>query len=240
MTWSPSDEELETPQAPNDMLLKFLTWLKTPHMQNSEESSRDPVIHDLALLLLSNVTGKSSVFQTQLSVTLHELTRNREILDILRKFSLEISYKSILHLYESWEKHDFEINDLCPENFAENISGIGILDNDDFCEDTLTGADTSHRTNVMFVQPESLEVSLPDADRDIQPLSTTSTSPEDLKRLCMKQHVIQPYTTVKHGQPAPLPEIDIRCQNIDVQRRCCVIHALVHLADDQEIIPTDE
>lgn len=237
MAWPPSVEELETPQAPDDMLLKFLTWLKTPHMQNFEECSRDPVIHALASLLLSYVTGKSSVFQTQLSVTLHGLTRSREILDILRKFSLGISYKSILHLYESWAKHDLEINYLCPEKLAENIPGIGILDNDDFCEDTLTGADTSHRTNVMFVQPENLEVSLPDADRDIRPLPTSS---EDLKRLCMKQHVIQPYKTVKRGQPAPRPEIDIRCQNTDVQRQRGVIHALVRLADDQENIPADE
>ena len=240
MACPPSVEELETPQAPNDMLLKFLTWLRTPHMQNFEESSRDPLIHALASLLLSYITGKSSVFQTQLSVTLHVLTRSREILDILRKFSLGISYKSILHLYESWAKHDLEINDLCPEKLAENIPGIGILDNDDFCEETLTGADTSHCTDVMFVQPENLEVSLPDADRDSRPLPTTSTSSEDLKCLCMKQQFIQPYKTVKRGQPAPRPEIDIRCQNTDVQRQRGVIHALVRLADDQENIPADE
>ena len=28
------------------------------------------------------------------------------------------------------------------------------MDNDDFQNDTLTGAETSHRTNIMFVQPE--------------------------------------------------------------------------------------
>lgn len=90
-------------------------------------------------------------FQTQLSVTLHGLTRSREILHILRKFSLGISYKFILHLYESWAKHDLLINDTYPEKLVGNIPGIGILDNDDFCKETLTGADMSHRTSVMFV-----------------------------------------------------------------------------------------
>jgi len=237
MAWPPSVEELETPQAPNDMLLKFLTWLKTPQKQNFEESSRDPVVHAFASLLLSYITGKSSAFQTQLSVTLHGLTRSREILDILKKFSLGISYKSVLQLYDSWAKHDLEKNDVCPVELAENIPGIGILDNDDFCEDTLTGADTSHRTNVMFVQPQNLEVTLPDAERDMRPLPTSS---EDLKRLCLEQHVVQPYKTVKRGQPAPRPEIDISCQNTDVQRQRGVIHALVRRADDQANMPADE
>lgn len=50
----------------------------------------------------------------------------------------------------------------------------------------------------MFVQPEDLEVSLPDAERDMQPLPKSS---EDLKHLCLEQHVVQSYETVKRGQP---------------------------------------
>lgn len=50
----------------------------------------------------------------------------------------------------------------------------------------------------MFVQPEDLEVSLPDAERDMRPLPTSS---EDLKCLCLEQHVVQPNKTVKRGQP---------------------------------------
>ena len=71
MAWSPSVEELETPQASNGILLKFLTWLKTPQKQSFEESSRDPVVHAFSSMLMSYITGKSSAFQTQLSVTLH-------------------------------------------------------------------------------------------------------------------------------------------------------------------------
>ena len=34
---------------------------------------------------------------------------------------------------------------------TDGFPGTAILDNDDFQDDTLTGADTSHCTNVMFV-----------------------------------------------------------------------------------------
>ena len=149
-------------------------------------------------------------------MTLHGLTRSREILDILRKFSLGISYKDILHLYASWAKNHLEKNDICPEELAENTPGIGILDNDDFCKDTLTGGNTSHRTNVMFVQPEDLEMMVTDTDTNTQPLPANS---QDLKRLCMDHHLVEPNETVKRGQLTPRLEIDITCQNTRVQRK---------------------
>ena len=45
-------------------------------------------------------------------------------------------------------------NDGFPEELAEYLPGVAIMDNDDFQDDKLTGAETSHRTNIMFVQPE--------------------------------------------------------------------------------------
>ena len=45
-------------------------------------------------------------------------------------------------------------NDGCPEELAEYLPGVAIMDTDDFQDNTLTGAETAHQTNVMFVQPE--------------------------------------------------------------------------------------
>ena len=39
----------------------------------------------------------------------------------------------------------------CPNEIAENIPGVIVVDNDDFRNDALTGGDTSHRTNLMYV-----------------------------------------------------------------------------------------
>ena len=44
--------------------------------------------------------------------------------------------------------------DDCPRDIAEGKPGIGILDNDNFKEDTLTGKETSHCTNYMLIQKE--------------------------------------------------------------------------------------
>ena len=76
-------------------------------------------------------------------MTVHGLTRSREIIDLLKKFSLGISYQNVLNLYATWTKHDMEKNDGCPEELAEYLSGAAIMDNDDFQDDTLTGAETS-------------------------------------------------------------------------------------------------
>ena len=52
--------------------------------------------------------------------------------------------------------HAIRANPVCPDELIEGYPATGILANDDFQDDTLTGAETSHRTNVMFVQPDNL------------------------------------------------------------------------------------
>ena len=101
------------------------------------------------------MSGIRTPFQVKLSVTMYGLTRSRETVDLLNRFTFGISYKEVLHLYDAWAKHDITANNICPAELAQDIPGAAIMDNDDFSDDTLTGANTSHRTNVMFVQSES-------------------------------------------------------------------------------------
>ena len=56
----------------------------------------------------------------------------------------------------SYAKHDITENNICPAELYQDTPGAAIMDTDDFSDDALTGANTSHRTNVMFVQPENI------------------------------------------------------------------------------------
>ena len=111
----------------------------------------DPEIVALSSLLFSVITGKRTSFQAKLLTTLHGLTRCREIIDLMKKFSLGICMTCGLNLRSTGTPSAH------PEELAEGLPGTGILDNDDFQDDTLTGANTSHHTNVMFVQPEDIQ-----------------------------------------------------------------------------------
>lgn len=98
MPWPPRVVDLEDIEEPHVLLRKFLTWLKDPGVQNFTEACDDPDIVALSSLLFSLITGNRTTFQTCLSVTLHGLTRSREISDILKKFGLGISYSDTLRL----------------------------------------------------------------------------------------------------------------------------------------------
>ena len=71
----------------------------------------------------------------------------------------------MLALYEACAVHDITSNTACPDELADGFPGTSIMDNDDFQDDTLTGADTSHRTNVMFVQPDDVVALHSEEDR---------------------------------------------------------------------------
>ena len=93
--------------------------------------------------------------QQNLSMTIHGLSRSRKIIDLMKKFVLGISYQYVLDLYAAWSKCELETDDGCPEEIASNVPGSAILDNDDFQDDSMTGADTSHQKIVMFIQLEN-------------------------------------------------------------------------------------
>ena len=190
--WPPHVEELEQDERPNDLLRKLLTWLKNPSDNDFNENCQDPEVMALSLLLFSFITGKHAPLKINVSMTIHGLTRNREIIDLLKRFSLGISYQDVLNLYATWTKYELEKNNGCPADLLENVPGVAVMDNDDFQYDTLTGAETSHRTNVMFVQPEDIVVeNVGKEDRT----KLTLAKPMEIKELAAEQHKI--YKTAK-------------------------------------------
>lgn len=230
ITWPPHIEELEEFSEENDLLKKFLIWLKFPPRSNYEDNILDPSVQAIASILLSYITGKRGSFQTKLSVTLHGLTRSREIVDILNKFSLGISYYDVHTLYSAWTKNELEKNSICPGELASGMPGVAIMDNDDFCDDTLTGENTSHRTNVMFVQAESLENMNNSTSQQVESLSRASDV--ELRSMCLMQHQIEPYKTKKRGVPAVRCPVEIENADTQLQAKRGTVHALLRLSDD--------
>ena len=103
------------------------------------------------------------------------------------------------------------------------------MDNDDFQDDTLTGAETSQRTNVMFVQPEDTADKV-NEDRE----EVTLTKPFEIKKIAAEQHKIKTYKTAKRGIPSVRPEFDVNAEtkHHQLQQVSGMIHSLACLDHD--------
>ena len=76
------------------------------------------------------------------------------MVDTDERLGFGIHYTKLLFLIDTWALQDLQSKDECPRDIASDRPAIGVLDNDDFQEDTLTGKGTSHRTNYMLLQKE--------------------------------------------------------------------------------------
>ena len=96
------------------------------------------------------------------------------------------------------------------------------MDNDDFQDDTLTGAETSHRTNVMFVQPEDT-VDKVSEDRE----KLTLAKPFEIKKL-LQSNIKSKHITAKLGIPSVRPEFDVNAEtkHHQLQQVSGIIHSL--------------
>ena len=104
-----------------------------------------------------------------------------------------ISYKDVSDLYETWAKQDEECGS-CLFEIAYDLPRTAVMDNDDFKDYTLTGANTSHCT-VMFVQPEN------QAWFDLENHRPALVNQKDLKIISDQQDKVRPYKTIKKGVP---------------------------------------
>ena len=230
MPWPPSVEELEAEEEPDPLLTKFVIWL-----QNASEKTfeTDPQILALTSLLKSYITGRRSTFKTKLSCTLHGLTKSREIVDLMKKFGIGISYQDVKDLYATWTNHEIK-HGCCPKELASNYLATAIMDNDDFKDDTLTGADTSHRTNVMFVQKEELKETNNHSNRPVL------TKHHQLKSIAEELNKIIPYKTIVKGVPLVRQEFDITPSNTMSIRLEEMIHTVTRIDQDYCSIPANQ
>jgi len=234
--WLPYIHELEREEDLSELLLKLLTWLKHPNKSAIDDS---PSVRSIASILTSYITGKRTAFEINLSVLLHGLTKSREIVDIMHKDGLGISYNDVLMLRDFWVVNDLKCSSDCPFELAEGKPAIAIVDNDDFKSDTLTGAGQSHRTNVMFVQPESFDTELPSENHEDRPVpgaNFASNLSTTLKELGSEMQKVNPYKTAKRGEPPlrkPPADQSTPPPDTSVQRIRGVIHALARAQDER-------
>ena len=138
-----------------------------------------------------------------MSVMLHGLTKSREIIDVMNKDGLGISYNDVLRLRDFWVTTDLKHSLNCPFELAEGKPAVAIVDNDDFKSDTLTGADQPHRTYVMYVQPESFN-SEPLESHETHPVPSAilaSSLSASVRTLGSEMQKIDPYKTIKRREP---------------------------------------
>ena len=137
LPWPPYIHELERNENLSDLLVKLITWLKCPSMCAVDDS---PVVRSIASLLTSYITGKRTAFKVNISVMLHGLAKSREVVDIMHKAGLGISYNDVLMLRDFWVVNDLKCSLNCPFELAIGKPAVAIVDNDDFKSDTLTEA----------------------------------------------------------------------------------------------------
>ena len=228
--WPPYVFELEKKEDLNGLLLKLITWLKHP---SKSEVDDNPSVWTIGSILTSYITGKRTSFEVNLSVLLHGLTKSREIVDLLHKDGLGISYNDVLMLRDFWVFSDLKSTPNCPSELAFGKPAIAVVDNDDFKSDTLTGAGQAHRTNVMFVQPETFDE--PSENQEDRTLMTPQFLSTSLKEIGSDmQHTI-PYKTVKRGEPSIRERVadNNPPEDTSLHRGRGVIHALARAKDDR-------
>ena len=193
MPWHPSIANL-CAEAPENVLTKFVGWMINPEKTNPDLT---PEVYAIASLFQSVFINKRTGFQVLMTSIIYGLSRSRELLDLCKKFGLDISYQDIKNLLASWAKAEAE-NGSCPSEIANKYPAVVVMDDDDLKTDTSTSAsEKNHRTNVMFVQNEDLiEHNVPDAT------APTLINPEWLKDLVKELNKVNTYMTTSNSNPA--------------------------------------
>ena len=84
---------------------------------------------------------------------------------------------------------------ICLPELGIGKPGIQLVDNDDSRNDALTGAGTSHLSNIMYIQHSNLAPPTENMNVDSDNIS------ERLKVPAKRLREVEPYKTVKRGEP---------------------------------------
>ncbi|KAK1901766.1 Low-density lipoprotein receptor-related protein 2 [Dissostichus eleginoides] len=116
---------------------------------------------------------------------------------------------------------DLEASATCPQEIADSKPAIVIVDNDDFKIDTMTGNSTgAHRTNVMFVQPESYMK--PDEEPAVRLIKKKEISAQ-LKQKCIELTNVHQYRCPpgSKSEPPARTRVDPPVNGTVLQRARC-------------------
>ena len=136
--WPPHVDELEDDEQFSELLAQLLQRLHLkghPCSAHIEES--DPKLRTLVSLITYFATSKKTNVAVNIAVDVHGSTRSREMIDMLHRNGLCISYEDLLLLYDHWALTDVETSATCPAGIRQGEPAIALADNDDFPIDTL-------------------------------------------------------------------------------------------------------
>ena len=114
MVWPPTVNTLCTEQRTETVVSKFLHTL----LNINEGSKNDSKIIFLSECIESLVTKEKTRLKTAFVITLHGLTRNKELVKFSSDLGIGLSYNSLLGLNKSWALDEFENNEVCPAEIA--------------------------------------------------------------------------------------------------------------------------
>ncbi|KAK1906746.1 Elongation factor P, partial [Dissostichus eleginoides] len=180
-------------------------------LQGKHGVDLSPSTLSLTSLITQYIIKRPTTTAINATVTLHGLTRSKELVDSYYKLGMGISYPNVLLL-----------------QIAEGEPSISIIDNDDFRNDTLTGGGTSHHCNWMFLQREERLVHKHEANtQDEQPrIKHAKTVSDVLTEKASEMQTVMPYRTVKRGEPPIRPKPTTVSSSTEPQRQRSIIHAL--------------
>ena len=113
-SWPPKISQLEEPEVLNQLLIEFLSCLRTPKVSLPE---LDPLALSLPSALTFFITKEGTKILINNSVTLHGITRSKELVEIFYKQGFSISYADIHHLRDWWTLFDLENASVCRLNW---------------------------------------------------------------------------------------------------------------------------
>ena len=164
MPWPPSredvtKEQIQVPDLLYNLLAYDITGTPSPVSEGKVQvkADTDRSINSLAQDMITIVRKGhvKTVKNLGLGIAVRNLTGNKEVITLLNKFGHTVSYDAILdHEKVLVSKlHDDQMNALIlPSLASKRVFSTWVWDNNDLCEETLSGAGTTHVTNGILVQ----------------------------------------------------------------------------------------
>lgn len=211
--WPPTGSDLTT-KAAEDMvpteLFNFLAW--TTGASDDPQLGAFVCVSDMVkkkllsiaqdILYLTSSGKKQTPKHLALGMTVRHLTGSAKLTSLLNGLGHSVSQSVVLQHDTDLALKQLNSKSPIPEGFHKQLFTTLVWDNNDFGEETLSGAGTTHCTNGIILQWTSDKSSIPVS-------STSNTTKKGRKRtLNPPQSCTVPYKIVKKCGPKYMNQID--------------------------------
>ena len=99
LAWPPNISQLKEPEELDPLLVEFVRFLKKLKVKSLES---DPRVLSLLSALTSFITKRRTKTLINNTVTIHGITRSKELVQIYHKQGFGVSYDNFLYLRDCW------------------------------------------------------------------------------------------------------------------------------------------